>query len=373
MNSSESQFNKEVVPKNPNGVAVIADDEPDDAFAKLIMAKQLTKNGNPVRQLWVTGEGRKSKLALIKQQADALRLPPNSITFAQGALGKKDFPDEIMHAFTDLSASQGGDDATELENDATRSLQLFLESCSDPLLVVIKPFPELLSLPKELLAKSTVVIYGSFNFRSMFELVGKEKLAAFVNGAFKRVVLYETFFAIGPNNSISKQNAPRLFEIICQKAETDRYYRGLLKTMQIWNEHIFEAQIKSLSKTAIEMTKNYEAEKTAIERASTVGDCEAVYKKRKVLVDKSERSSKILSSIANSFSQQMVLADFGLAVLMFEVGAKALASGRLTRADVEFVESHDNTVLKPNENGKVYVIEGVDRDILVECLIESIQ
>ena len=216
MSSFRLPFNKTILPGFHDGVATLSDGEPDDDVALFIINKQLTTNGNNVRQLWITGEGREKKLLMFKQQAAAMPTPPTNITFAQSALSGRDYPPEMTESFIDLCTAQDDGAGTALEYDAVLSLRQFLESCENPLVVVIKPFPELLAMPSALLAKTTVAIYGSFNFRCMFDSVGKENLASFINNSFLRVILYETYFVLDEDNSINNVNAPRFYETICQ-------------------------------------------------------------------------------------------------------------------------------------------------------------
>lgn len=103
-----------------------------------------------------------------------------------------------------------------------------------------------------------MAVYGSFNFRCLCEKQERSKVATFFNDSFKRVVLYETFFVMGEDNSINSINAPRFYELIRQKAAAgDRYFTGVNNSVQIWNEHIVKSQLANVQKVSSVLPLDY--------------------------------------------------------------------------------------------------------------------
>ncbi len=237
-------------------------------------------------------------------------------------------------------------------------------------------------------ACETVAAYGSFNFRCLFEktYTDRTELARFFNCSFKRFVLYETYFVMGEDNSLNSINAPRFYDIVRQKAFAGHpYWRGVRKSIAIWNNHIVLSQLRSVQKVSTAMFDNWQTEDAQITTAASgsniEGDTDAVWKKRKTNVDKMlQGGAKIVNSIIVARGQQMVFADFGLTTLLLNESRDALSSGTVVQCNIAFDEGRGNTILKPttddddNKNGnKVFVIKNVNRAKLIECLEKAIE
>lgn len=373
MISIASQFNPVLFPDTHDHLIIASDDEPDDAVAKFMLLSAARQHG--LKVLVITGEGRTPKLELICHQAAALGV---QCMMVQGQLSQREYPLEMLTAFDGLTPQQrlaastdGG--ATPDPTEATRALREVLEKSQNPLYVMLKPCWELFDMPKELLAKLTVAAYGSFNFRCLFEKHDRTKLAQFFNASFKRVVLYETFFVMGEDNSINSVNAPRFYELIRQKAAAgDRYWIGVRDSIAIWNNHIVQSQLKSVNEVSKAMRDSWEEESHQIVTAADESD--KVWKKRKANVDKIlQGGAKIVNSIIVAKGQQMVFADFGLAALMLAENKALVPADSVVCCNIKFDEGRGNTIVEPSAEGKVFVLKNINRAALVAACEKAIE
>lgn len=380
--TTATPFNTVILPENYDCIIVSSDEEPDDAVAKYVLMRGVMHHSSPSHALlWITGEGRQSKLELIKDQADALGI--QHCVFVQGRLSEREYPLELHGAFADRNPFRNTTADASLpvpapagaaadESNCLSTLRSFLERYERPLFVMLKPCWELLEMPSELVAKVTLAAYGSFNFRCLFEKNSRPQLADFFNNSFKRVLLYETFFVMGEDNSCNSINAPRLYEIIRQKAAAgERFWVGVRDSVAIWNNHIVLSQLKSVQKVSKAMYDAWDDESREI---ATAGDADVVWKKRKANVDKVlQGGAKIVNSIVAAKGQQMVFADFGLTALMLAESRDALPAESVVQCRIAFDEGRGNTIVKPDAAGKVFVLKNVDRKKLTELVERAIE
>jgi hypothetical protein len=171
----------------------------------------------------------------------------------------------------------------------------------------------------------------------------RTKLAAWLNNSFKHILLYESFLATGDQNSVNSLNAPKLFQTI----KTN--YPGLDKLIQIWNQAIFQQCLESLSEH-LEKIKNIKSGDTYWE---SVEKC----------YYKANRNLKIIGSISQAKSEQMVLADFGLIIAMLgNIPDNCITQGFITFDDFGY------TIPQKDNSGPIEFVTGLDFEKAVEIL-----
>lgn len=175
--------------------------------------------------------------------------------------------------------------ASKVQSDYISSFEAF-SMRKNPIMFSLKPMRELLNMYRNnkkkttsLLSNVTLYIYGSFNFRCIIDKeygsIDLENLLM----SFKRVNLYETYFAEAGNGNANRTTMPGLYSHIDARCEiNDLFWSTLVRLIHLWNDHI-----------KIQMASNHDA-----------------------------TSKNILERIACD-DQQMVLADFGLAAMYWTV------------------------------------------------------
>jgi hypothetical protein len=113
--------------------------------------------------------------------------------------------------------------------------------------VVLKPPHELMAYENtELFEKSTLYIYGSYNFRCLMKDWSKSAIAKFL-GMFKQTFIYESHFATPDGNAISdKIGGVDLIDAI-------RALPGMADLMTAWDHNILEDCIATCEKLVIGM------------------------------------------------------------------------------------------------------------------------
>lgn len=200
-----------------DSLIVLTDFEPDDICALIMLLRHAS---TPARVLIIVGEGRIDKTPLVHALIEQLA-PTKTVRVVRGDASAKDYPADMGTQLVRPNA-----DGTALEQE--------LALAKNPLIVAIKPPHELYALESAKLAHATLAMYGSFNFRCMFDPEARtpERVAHWFNTTFKSVFLYESFLATGTSNSINGENAPELF------AHIAREYPFLVGAMRSWNRHI---------------------------------------------------------------------------------------------------------------------------------------
>jgi hypothetical protein len=165
-----------------------------------------------------------------------------NVTCVQAANSERIYPPEMLNIFAKSLSESTHENLTFQDDDVEEkpydiTLCAFLEKYNNPLFVMLKPCWELFGIDKKLLEKLTVAAYGSFNFRCLMEkYTDRAELARFFNSSFKRVVLYETFFVMGEDNSINLINAPHFYEMINKKAQTGNKFWvcNFVQPLHLW-------------------------------------------------------------------------------------------------------------------------------------------
>jgi len=290
------KINNWLLPKSEHDALLILTDlEPDDVLAIYILRKRLDA-AFPI--LVVLGEGDLNKTGM----ADGLftQLGFTNFKTIQGPYSNfeyysnYEYPNEAIHIFGDNVGKQFQ------ANIYFEEIEKFLGEFVSPLILGIKPFTELLNVDPTVLSKCVLAMYGGFNLRCMTNNCLEESVAKLINNAFKYVILYETFFVTGEQNSINKNNAPKLFETLV--TSQDLVLRGIVKLMGIWNDHIADECLKTISDVCCDIRRKWP---------------ERQFKELKEHIDQiQKRHLKIVNSIVDAESTQMVLADFGLTALL---------------------------------------------------------
>ena len=290
-------FNKQLFKKQIKAVAVSTDLEPDDIVALFFLVRGMQRNASGLLPiLIVVGEGKVEKATMMRSFAQNLSL---ECTVVQGSLSQRNYPSEMLNLFSTNApndASKVISSAlsartetvkTDYDKECKKAMEQFLETYEHVLFLMIKPCWELFGISPNLLKKISLACYGSFNFRCLFEKIDRSVLATFFNTAFDSVVLYETFFVMGDDNSINAINAPRFYDIIRRRAAVgDPIFVNLSKSIAVWNNHIVTEQLKSVQKISKAMFEAWEDEEKQIIVATSTGESDQIWKKRKASVDK---------------------------------------------------------------------------------------
>jgi len=314
--------------------------EPDDVLAIYMMFKGVDKS---IPTLVVSGEGNRNKTGMITSMLNYMGC--SNFKVIQGNYNKdKDYPETAVSLFGDAKVSDDVDVKGEIES--------FLTKYDSPLILGIKPFTELVDVKQELLSKAVMAMYGGFNLRCMFHL-GKETLAKFVSRSFKRVILYESFHVGGEQNSINKDNARELFQLILNS--TDPILIGLINLINLWNDHIAEDCLK----TAEEISKAMLSEWQNKQWPDLKKKFNQMY----------NRNLKVVNSILFAENMQMVLADFGLTALLL---SKRVKHGGTIVGDIVF-DDYGYTSVDIGSSGNVFLIKSVGFDTMVSLVTECMK
>jgi hypothetical protein len=320
-------------------VGVFTDTEPDDILAIGQLARILREVQNLT---FVVGEGNLCKVGMMRTLLATLGL--GHATVVGGARSSKDYPPAMIFAF--------GAPQSEATSDATAHIVNFLVATPSPLFIVLKPPRELLAVAAQypaLLAQVTLVMYGSFNIR----VLGADKMALLqlVNTLVMRAIIYETFLATGEKNSLEKQSTaaggPDIFALAEQNAAKP-FWNGLLRSVELWNNHIIEDCLDSVIESAQALKK-------------TLGGAWADAKKPK---GRLERNWKVAQNIISAESKQMVMADCGLAAILVDTQPVPGVRGNL---------AFDGDYTKPaaSETGRCFFPTNVGYDAVAALIYEQ--
>lgn len=352
-----SLFNSELVGVGFDAIVVMYDAEPDDNAALLMLAIALKRcekqTGVKIPLLLIVGEGDVEKRGMATNQANLLGL---SCTIVQGPLSQKKFPLEMTNCF---NANYSSGESIYFETDAVCCLSMFLEKSSNPLLIVLKPFAELIRVPNTLLAKATCAFYGSFNFATTCKAVSPTIVAQLINGSFKKCIVFETFLAMGADNNLLPKNAKELYDLLDEKKKTPgpfiHYFNGLEASIEIWNNSIASKQLSGIVPTALDLEKNWND-----------------VQKRTSCIESLNRSLKIVANIGAD-SRQMVFADTGLLACILATGVGAVKSGTVVRCSLSFDPVTKYTKVEPNVEGNVFVLQNMDKKLLIKAFCDALQ
>jgi len=218
---------------------VFTDLEPDDYFALLLMQKL----GYDIRAI-VVGEGDVSiKYACALQFTQMLGWTNTQVIPGLGSnkywyripIGS-DQVDQDGKYMTNLEVVPQSYDDTQFRSFMERF------SNTEGKLMILKPMRELMKWYVEapehcakVCSQFEALIYGSFNFRKVFEVSTKEQVANFLC-TFKRTHIYESFLATGSQNSMNDVTDPELHKVL--SSFTDTFSDTLRAVTKLWNDCI---------------------------------------------------------------------------------------------------------------------------------------
>jgi hypothetical protein len=259
-------------------VWVETDLEPDDVLA--LMLPPLSS-----AQYYVVGEGDpKIKYNRMKRYCQLLKNEKAMVI--EGLGSENEFPKDGTE-FENLAQDR-------CDEDYFQHFETFALSES-PIMFSLKPMRELVrefskneDRVKELVQRIDLYIYGGFNFRLV-----AEKILALLSH-FKRVFVYESFYATGEENSMTKANFPRLYTYFQNSSEylqtSSEYLQTLKRLTSIWNCHLRDKCLENVKKAK---------------------DAE-----------RKRRNQKIIDNISGNEDFQFVIADFALAAIFDLVKAE---------------------------------------------------
>ena len=320
-------------------LCILTDLEPDDILAIYLLFDMVDRD---TETLFIVGEGQVSKDAMCHGMCTAMGL--TNFTILQGYTSSKDYPLQMLSLFEPTTATFAkASEETLSRFNFDRSLVLGL-----------KPFSELLDfVDVDRFRTATFAFYGSFNLRCMLDRHTAERVADFVNYAFAQTFMYESYFATGEQNSASQANFPLLFDMLDKSVRL----RSVLRAVEIWNVHI----AKDCADTIAELAPQIQA--LLAQRLWA-----ALGKSVERLVS---QNAKVIGSIAQSESKQMVLADFALVGVLFGAGNdNDVASYRPVRFSFG---AHNYSVVNDSEqSSRLHLIENVDTDALQRILVHTL-
>lgn len=177
--------------KNANNILIFTDLEPDDLVAIYILSKHITKNQNV---MIVVGEG--NSYIKFQRMQTYIHILNIKATIIQGYNSNKDFTYDGEDIFSSDHCRMLRDTKKDLDYDMFNLLNFIKKK---PIIFCFKPPRELIEFNYDFFSDITLFGYMSFNVRC---LQNTEKVSKLLN-SFKLVIYYESFLAIGSNNSIS--------------------------------------------------------------------------------------------------------------------------------------------------------------------------
>lgn len=301
----------------PTTIGVFTDLEPDDVAALHLLAPVLRQPSGPL--YFCVGEGNLDKTAMMAALLAELQIV--GATVIAGAASKKTYPADFVRVF-----GATPEPATADVLEAAARIESIAGAAARHLMLVLKPPRELLHLSAALVAKTTVVAYGSFNFRALGG-AGSARFAELANDVMPQTIVYESFFVTGSENSVTQSNAPQFFE----HART--HAPRLLGAIEAWNAHIAVDRLEAVRDLSAQMIEDFRARNwPALHRAAAARS----------------RASKVVDNIVAADGCQMVLADVGLATLLVTDAAVPLRRGRIafdaTSSFTQIVDDPDGRV-----------------------------
>jgi hypothetical protein len=345
------------------GLVITTDLEPDDCVAIEMILRKLfnriiaelagagTLLSPRVSILMIVGEGKVDKTILGSSiystiyseflsayfDGDTETLN-NYIQFevVQGTKSVKDYPEDALTAY--------GTDATYVNDlddmPAYRYLELFMIDHPASGILALKPARDLIRTNFDF-NQTQLCIYGSFNFRCLFDEFSHQQVEMFLN-SFASVRLFESYHAIGSANTITIENNPDVFATMSD---------GSLKICQVWNHHIARNCAQKLETLSPKITNDIRNNDTKMAQET---------------IERAHRSFKIIQNILGSDYKQMVLADYGLVACMINP-----TLGEIIQGDISF-DNHGYTNITPNATGKINLITKTDRAKLIQTIYESL-
>jgi hypothetical protein len=289
---------------------VETDLEPDDILA--LYMQPLSTNVD----YYVVGEGNANiKYNRMKRYAQLLGNEKAVIIKRIGSSAR--FPEDGQE-FEDLETS------VEQEDYLTH-FKKFANS-DHPTMFSLKAMRELIneylkdkSLIIPLLSNITLYVYGGANFR----FVGDTVLELLKH--FKEVHLYESYYATGENNSITKDNFPELYQL------ENEYLNTWKRSISLWNTHLLRSMQNRLKKT--------------------------------VCPHKIKRLSKIVANIQGHQEDQLLMADFAMIASIYHATPSPITNLRF---------ENNYTVFDWAEQSSIKIYYQLNRTELKSWILESL-
>jgi len=261
----------------PNNYIWFHDNECDDMIFYHIM-KNL-QNFSPI--LTVIGESKN-----IDMKLKFFRKYTSVVNIQRGIASSKDFPNlKIAGCVDDIKDFQFNDETVNL----FRNIQTIY--CTKPPRELLDYYSKNPIDAENLFKNITLYIYGSFNFRCIYDDYPSEMLLKMLS-CFGEVYLYESFYATKDSNNINPQNTP------IQTIEKIRSIPGMSMLMDEWDRMLID--------DCFETCENI---------------CPGFLDKQKTPENLSEkdlqiynRNEKAYRQIKKNFGKQFVLADPGIAL-----------------------------------------------------------
>lgn len=319
---------------NHDVILILTDLEPDDILALYLLKKYIQ---NDTIIYVITGEGNLIKCNMCESILNIIGYK-NYIVF-DGNKSEKEYPKDIIDTYI-----YDKEQKYTFYLDVS-SIKGLIENFNNPLIIGLKPFTEIIKYISYIsLKKSTFIVYGSFNFRCMLKDYNNETLANFINNSFKRVIIYESYYATGEKNSMNTYKMEKV---------NNKFFNKLLKTVELWNIFILKDCIKS-SKAYLDIMMK------SLVGIGGIG----VYNNLDIILDKIlNRNLKVVKTIIENKNKQMVLADQALIETVFN---KKVTNkiGKVIKGNIYF-DDKGYTKIKEDKLGKVEIICDVDYDTLV--------
>ena len=321
-----------------DSIAILTDFEPDDLMGLMIFLNWFCENHGSqafeIPILVITGEGDKDKTVLARNFMRHFHLVDN-VQVSTGDLSGTPFPQAICELYAREDFEPAPADNV--------SLGEFLDEHDRPLIISLKPPREFLHVSDAIFSKCVLLQYGSFNFREMFKIDPKESVAEMINTAFKQVILYESYFASGQNNSADPVNAKNLFDVLSPEL-------GI--AIAAWSNQICRACVKSVHEISCQML------------GLDPNDPELAR-----LYARLHRNEKIIGKVLDGGGSQVVLADQGLLTCAIQYEETFFFDQ--VNGTIAF-DSNGYTVHTPSENGPVRLIRNVPFDDLIEEMVDGL-
>lgn len=299
-------------------ILALTDLETDDVITLEILAKYIT-----MYIYFLVGEGNANMKYFRMMNYKELFGFKGTVLHGYGS--EKDFTFDGEDIFNKSTCEQIRKIPDSDNNDILDCLKALIE-LNDLVILCLKPPRELIELwkrDKTIFNNIVLIGYMSFNIRSLFKTYSHEEVTEFLE-SFKQVIYYETFLAIGDNNSINKSSS----------FPFDKLPQFIIDLMHQWNADLYDYCKKRLQ------------------------DPEATPEMK-------ERNQKIIDDIDKSNGDQFVNADTGLvASLLMNLKETDTYTGKLS------FNKKGYTVPIKDPNGKFIFINPIDKNEFLQRQME---
>lgn len=407
--------------KQHENVAIATDLEPDDVLALKIIFQKANdlyfQNGAhkyPV-DLVIVGEGNTTikRMRMEKLLSDYFDIPKGvQVKVVEGkSTNDNIFPFDGEELFTKEELAQ----IPYLDNqgtDVVHELIQFMEVSANPLIIQLKPTQELLevSFHSDLAQKTTVLFYGSFNFRktlldqdtlknSLFgsetELSANQKLQIMIDHfgkQFSKLGIIESYGLLGDQSSVYSEFP--WTHAVAQTIENsdDPFLNVFYKLTQNWNAYLLKAELPDIKKN-LSTLENLMGNSLAIDEqsfqiealietwneeqflkfyASLPAFIESVKNASnnsqiQSLLDNIQWSAKFINQLRPGLGIQFTLSDVGVALAAAdEEGFFTARPVSITISSKGFLETADSS------DSNVFYYNRVDREAFADILLKSL-